>query len=98
MLERLTGRRLLQLPLWVGPMRLAGRIVDSINRFVPIETPLGAEAVEYATNWVKLDNSKVERSLDFDFRPVEQTMAETISWLYRDGHISARQAGMLAIN
>ena len=77
-------------------MRLAGRIVDQVNRFFPIETPISEEAMEYATNWVQLDNSKVERTLDFSFRPVEQTMADTVSWLYRAGHINKRQAGVLA--
>ena len=96
LLERLTGRRLLKLPLLPGPMRLAGRIVDQVNRFYPIETPISEEAMEYATNWVRLDNSKVERTLDFSFRPVEQTMADTVSWLYRAGHINKRQAGVLA--
>jgi len=51
--------------------------------------------MEYATNWVKLDNSKVEQELDFNFRPVKSTMADTVRWLYRAGHINARQAGRL---
>jgi nucleoside-diphosphate-sugar epimerase len=96
LLERLTGRRLLKLPLRAGPMRLAGRIVDRVNNFYPVETPISEEAMEYATHWVKLDNSKVERVLDFDFRPVEESMADTITWLYRAGHISNKQAGKLA--
>jgi nucleoside-diphosphate-sugar epimerase len=96
LLERLTGRRLLKLPLLAGPMRLAGRIVDRVNPYFPIKTPISEEAMEYATNWVKLDNSKVERVLDFQFRPVEQSMADTVTWLCRAGHISKKQAGMLA--
>lgn len=96
LLERVAGRRLLKLPLLAGPMRLAGRIVDRVNRFYPIETPISDEAMEYATHWVKLDNSKVERVLDFEFRPVEESMADTIAWLYRAGHITRKQAGKLA--
>ena len=42
-------------------------------------------------NWVLPDNSK-EAVLDFKFRPVEDSMAETIRWLYRARHISEKQA------
>jgi hypothetical protein len=43
-----------------------------------------------------MDNSKTEQALDFSFRPVEETMADAIRWLYRAGHVSAKQAGVLA--
>jgi hypothetical protein len=50
----------------------------------------------YATNWVEMDNTKVENELDFEFRPVEDSMRDTVRWLCRAGHITDKQAGVLA--
>ena len=60
------------------------------------DIPVTAEGMTYATRWVKMDNSRVEHELDFQFRPVEETFADSIRWLYEEGHITARQAGHLA--
>jgi nucleoside-diphosphate-sugar epimerase len=95
-LEHLTGRKLLKLPLHGGLMRLAGKVCDRIGPWFNMEVPMTEEAMGYATKWVQMDNAKVERELDFQFRPVEQTMADTIRWLYAAEHITAEQAGDLA--
>jgi dihydroflavonol-4-reductase len=95
-LEQVSGRKLLKLPLPGGFMRLAGRVMDKLSPYLNASVPLSEEAMEYATNWVLLDNSKVENVLDFEFRPVEDSMRDTVGWLYRAGHINAKQAGVLA--
>lgn len=95
-LDRVTGRKLIRVPLLGGFMRLAGRVFDKINPYIPARIPVSEEAMEYATNWVKLDNSKVEEVLDFEFRPVEESMHDTVRWLYEADHISAKQAGKVA--
>ena len=95
-LEAVTGRRLFKLPLSGGLMRLTGRILDQLHPYISVPLPISEEAMEYATNWVQLDNSKVEKSLDFTFRPVEESMKDTVIWLYQAGHIGRRQAGVLA--
>jgi nucleoside-diphosphate-sugar epimerase len=96
LLEKVSGRKLLKLPLMGGFMRLAGRVMDKISPYINASVPLSEEAMEYATNWVLLDNSKVENLLDFEFRPVEVSMRDTIRWLYSAGHINRKQAGVLA--
>ena len=97
LLEKVTGRRLLKLPMHGGLMRLSGRIIDKLGALFPLDIPVNEEAMEYATNWVKLDNSKVEDVLAFKFRPLRDTMADTVTWLYQAGHISGKQAGTRAI-
>lgn len=92
-LEDVTGRRLLKLPLSGGLMRLTGRFCDYLNPHVSFPLPISEEAMQYATNWVKLDNSKAETVLDLQFRPVRETMADTVRWLYQAGKISRKQAG-----
>lgn len=95
-LESLTGRRLLKLPLHAGLMRLTGRLLDHFHAYISVPLPISEESMEYATNWVQLDNTKVEKVLDFNLRPLEESMADTVTWLYRAGHISEKQAGVLA--
>jgi len=95
-LERLTGRKLLKLRLNARAMRLAGRLVDWVDRFVEMEVPLNAEAMEYATGWVQMDSGRVREDLALVPRPAEETFADTIRWLHRAGHITSEQAGTLS--
>jgi dihydroflavonol-4-reductase len=95
-LEEATGRTLRKLPLNGGVMRVVGKVCDRIGPWFKMEVPMTEEAMGYATQWVQMDNSKVEQELGFEFRPVQQTMEDTIRWLLQAGHITARQAGKLA--
>jgi len=42
---------------------------------------------------VPLDNSRVEEELEFQFRPLQDSLHDTLAWLYRAGYITRRQAG-----
>lgn len=94
-LEEITGRKLLKIPLMGGFMRATGRLFDRLNQYIPMHVPLTEEAMGYATNWVQMDNSKVEQELDFSFRPVEESMTDTVRWLAEAGHVKPEQAGKL---
>ncbi len=96
LLDELTGRKLLKLRMSPALLRLTGRIYDRLDRYLPLDLPLTEEGLGYATRWVQMDNSKVERELDFRFRPVQETLVDTIRWMYDAGHLSAKQAGILA--
>lgn len=96
LLEGLTGRKLLKLPLNGRAMRVAGRLFDVISPRFNLDIPVTEEGMIYATNWVEMDNGLVERELDFEFRPVEDSMVDSIRWLCQAGHITREQAGRLA--
>ncbi len=96
MLEQLTGRKLRRLPATGGIMRGLGRAIDMLKYVKTVDVPMGHEAMVYATNWVQMDNSKVEQDLDFSFRPLEDSMTDAIQGLCKSGHITAQQAGKLA--
>ena len=96
MLERLTGRNLLMLPMPGFTMRLLGRTLDALKPIVDSHTPISHEAMVYATNWVQLDNTKTEKDLGLSFRPFEQSLIEAIRWLEQENHITRAQAGMLS--
>jgi len=97
-LDEVTGRKLARVPLAGGFMRMAGRLFDKLNPYMSTHIPLSEEAMGYATHWVEMDNSKVEDELDFEFRPVQESMRDTVRWLCREGHINDKQAGDLADN
>jgi nucleoside-diphosphate-sugar epimerase len=92
-LEAVTGRRLLKLPLPGLAARLGGQLYDRVSRHLPVDLPFGLEAMEYATRWVPLDNSLVEEELEFQFRPLQDSLHDTLAWLYQAGYITRRQAG-----
>jgi hypothetical protein len=49
----------------------------------------------YATNWVRMNSSRTLADLDMAFRPVDETLADTLRWLREAGHITDRQLGRL---
>lgn len=95
-LGALTGTKITKLPISGGLMRLAGSLADQLSPVFKLDLPITREGLNYATQWVRLDNTRVETELDFEFRPVAETLADSIRWLYQQGHISADQAGLLA--
>jgi nucleoside-diphosphate-sugar epimerase len=95
-LEQLTGRKLLKVPTTGMLMRGLGTVIDQLKRVKTMDIPMGHEAMVYATKWVKMDSSQVERELDFSFRPISESLVDTIRWLYRAGHITSEQVGKLA--
>jgi len=92
-LEPIVGRKLIKVPLHPGAMRMAGKLFDKLTPYFNLDIPVTEEGMTYATRWVKMDNSKVEQELNFEFRPIEESMTDCIAWLYEAGHISAKQAG-----
>lgn len=94
-LDRVTGRRLrkVKAPGWL--LRQLGSAIDVAGKVVPIETPATGEGVKYATQWVFADDRKVRQELDFRYRPLEETLADTISWLADAGHIKPRWASKI---
>jgi len=95
-LRDVTGRKPLELPLSPAILRQAARLCDRIGPRLGLELPLTVEGIAYATHWVPMDNGAVERELGFRFRPVRDSLRDTIRWLHEAGHLSAREAGAAA--
>ena len=95
-LERITGRKLRRVYLNGPMMRLAGRAFDLLTPRLNLDIPVTEEGMIYATNWVPMDNGKVERELGFSFRPLEESMADCIRWLCEAGYVTEEQAGKVA--
>lgn len=97
LLSRLTGRRLLPVPIPGVTMRTLGRVMDVVQPIIGADTPITHEAMVYATRWVNLDNSRAEQELGIEFRPVEESIRDALVSLSERGKLHRRLAGKLAV-
>jgi dihydroflavonol-4-reductase len=91
-----TGRRIpvVSLPAWsLSPFARAG---GALQRVLPFRLPLNVEGFDTLAWNPRTDDSRAREELGFAPRPTGETLRDTAAWLYRDGRISARQAGKLA--
>lgn len=95
-LEQLTGRNLLTVPMPGFSMRLIGRTMDALKPIIDTQTPITHEAMVYATNWIKMDNTQASKDLKLTFRPFENSLIETIRWLEQENYITRDHAGQLS--
>ena len=91
-LDKATGKTLRKIPMPRGGMRALGNLIDFIRRFIPLDVPVSREAITYATEWVYSDDQKVRDELTIEYRPLEETLADTVEWLAQSGHIKKHWA------
>jgi len=96
-LQSLTGRRIRKIPVPGSVMLGVGRLLDWFNgvRGKALDIPVTHEAMVYATNWIKMDNSKARAELGLAFRPVEESLADAIRSLVAQGQLDAAKAGKI---
>jgi dihydroflavonol-4-reductase len=81
----LAGRRATVLTV---PSRVS-RVLTRAAVLFRIPLPYEAQVVEYATRYWFVDNTKARTELHVEFRGARQTLADTIEWLRREGHLTA---------
>ncbi len=91
-----TGRRLGSLPVPAVAGLAVGKAADWVRRVTGADLPISHEPVWLVTNGVPTDSSKARTELGIEFRPLTETLADTIAWLHEAGLVSSRQAGRLA--
>ena len=91
-----TGRRLPSMPTPASVYRVLGRLIDAVRRVIPFNTVFTAEAMELLTQPKDSDDSAVVKELDVRYRDVAGTIADGLRGLYEAGHLSPKQAGVLA--
>ncbi len=79
-------------------LRMAGRLGDALDRVWHFDFPfpLTSEAMSVATQWAEADSSKTLEALGLRFRDPLETLADTIRWMHRAGHVNSRFVGRLA--
>jgi dihydroflavonol-4-reductase len=96
LMDELTGRRVRRVRISGPLLRLLGRLGDLVKHVYPFDFPLSGEAMDFATQWPGVVRSSAIDALGIRFRDGRETYADTIRWLFRAGHLSAREAGNLA--
>jgi nucleoside-diphosphate-sugar epimerase len=96
MVGTLTGRPYKLTALPTGLALRAGRLADAAQRVLPLRLP-----IHHGGAWVlsadpELDDSATLHDLPVTFRSAEETIRDAIAGLRAAGHVSDRQAGLLA--
>jgi dihydroflavonol-4-reductase len=95
-LEEVTGQALrkVSVPGWV--LRALGALADVAAWFGARDGLLSREVARYATRWVYADDSRLRTELGVRYRPLEETLADTVTWLGRAGHIDGKWSRQLS--
>lgn len=87
LLEQVTMERFVGVPMPTVAVKLAGRALDWIDRFVRVEAPVSRESADYATDWAVADDAHARRSLGLEYRDVQTSLRDTIRWLSESGQL-----------
>ncbi len=91
--DRVTGIHGRRLRLPPTLLRMAGRLVDLIKRVSNFDYPLTLDAAQVMTRLVPCNDQPTIDALGIKFRPAEETLRDTIRWLYESGEIDVKFIG-----
>jgi dihydroflavonol-4-reductase len=96
-LGAVTGRRRLRaVTVPAGMLLPPARAVGLVQRIVPVHIPFEFEAVYFCWCAARSDDTRTRTKLRVAPRDIRVTLADSVRWLFEQGHISRRQAGQLA--
>ena len=93
--REVTDRRLPLLPAPAPMLRAAGRLADAAQRR-GVDPGFSSMGLYPLRHGVPVDDDADQQALGVRWRPVEETIEDTITWLYEAGHLSERHAGEAA--
>ena len=93
--QEITGRRLPLLPAPETVLRVAGKMADAAQRR-GVDPGFSSMNLYALLHGVPVDDRPEQAALGVRWRPVEDTLEDTIAWLYETGHLSERHAGEAA--
>jgi dihydroflavonol-4-reductase len=71
-------------------LRAAGSVGDVAKLVYDFDFPLTRDAMEFTTQWPGADAARTTRELGIGFRDADETIRDTVSWMYRAGRLSPR--------
>jgi len=95
LVREITGRRLPLLPAPEPVLRMAGKMADAAQRR-GVDPGFSSMNLYASMHGVPVDDRPEQEALGVRWRPVEDTLADTIAWLHETGHLSERHAGEAA--
>ncbi len=97
LLEEITGRRLLRLPMPGSLTRAFGQLSDLTQRWLGVSLGgASAESTEILTRGVPTDDALLREELGIRLRPARVTIRDALDWLCREGVLDAKYAPRLA--
>jgi UDP-glucose 4-epimerase len=97
LLEQITGRRLVKVPLSGPATRALGRLSDATQRW--LGQSLGGatrESTEILTRGVPTDDARLARELGVRLRPARESLHDALAWLCASGALDPKHAPRLA--
>ncbi len=95
-LGEVSGRNLWSIRTPAQLAMATGRAADRAGARFGVELSLNHESPWLLANGAEADSTETIRDLGIRFTALDTTLADTVRWLYRAGHITRRQAGALA--
>lgn len=95
-LEEVSGCRLQRIPAQGWKLRLIGRLIDIVRKFKPVDTPISAETMRYATLWPNIANTDELGRRGLALRDPRETFADTMAWMVAAGYLEPELCPRLA--
>lgn len=92
----LTGRSRTPVKVPAGMAMALGRGMDWISRLTGAALPIGFEPPWILANSAPADTTSAAESLGITWRPLDETLTDTVQWLTTAGLVDRRRAGSLA--
>jgi len=96
LVEEVSGCTLTRIPASGWKLRLIGRMVDVVRRFRPVDSPISAETMRYATLWPNIANTPELQARGLALRDPRETFADAIAWMVAAGHLAPGQCPGIA--
>ena len=93
----ITGRRLPLLPAPEPVLRVVGKLADVAQRR-GVDPGFSSMNVYALLHGVPVDDRPEQAALGVRWRPVDDTLKDTIEWLHETGHLAMRHAGEAAMD
>jgi nucleoside-diphosphate-sugar epimerase len=90
-IEQVSGVVLKRIPAQGWKLRIIGRIIDLVRLFKPVDNPISAETMRYATLWPRIANTDELSRRGLDLRSIDETFDDTIRWMVASGYLTAQQ-------
>lgn len=88
--EEVSGCTLTRIPARGWQLRMLGRVLDVVRKFRPVDSPVSAETMMYATQWPRIDNTPALAQRGLALRDPRETFRDAIAWMVRARHLSAQ--------
>lgn len=87
-IESVTGQKGRVMKIPAPALKLTGAVMDVVKKFIDVETLITSEAMEYALHYPLVDDTRLKEHLGADlYRPLADTVGDTIDWLAKAGHV-----------